>query len=98
MKKIFTILLLSVCFVSVPSCQKDSNGKGDDPNRLSTQQAKEYFEQHSTCLRFLSVGGDKPSGTKSVLTAYAYSGFSFAGWYENGLLISQNSTLSFVVS
>lgn len=68
MKKIFTILLLSVCFVSVPSCQKDSNGKGDDPNRLSAKEAKEFFEQHSTCLRFLSVGGDKPSGTKSALT------------------------------
>ena len=68
MKKLFTILLLSVCFVSVPSCQKDSNGKGDDPNRLSAKEAKEFFEQHSTCLRFLSVGGDKPSGTKSALT------------------------------
>ena len=68
MKKIFTILLLFVCFVSVPSCQKDSNGKGDDPNRLSAKEAKEYFEQNSTCLRFLSVGGDKPSGTKSALT------------------------------
>ncbi|MBO4691278.1 MAG: hypothetical protein J5604_00685, partial [Bacteroidales bacterium] len=34
MKKLFTILFLSVCFVSVPSCQKDNNGKGDDPNRL----------------------------------------------------------------
>lgn len=68
MKKIFTILLLSVCFVSVPSCQKDSNGKGDDPKRLSAKEAKEFFEQHSTCLRFLSVGGDKPSGTKSALT------------------------------
>ena len=68
MKKLFTILLLSVCLVSVPSCQKDSNGKGDDPNRLTSKEAKEYFEQHSTCLRFLSVGGDKPSGTKSALT------------------------------
>ena len=68
MKKIFTIILLFVCFVSVPSCQKDSNGKGDDPNRLSAKEAKEYFEQNSTCLRFLSVGGDKPSGTKSALT------------------------------
>ena len=68
MKKIFTILLLFVCFVSVPSCQKDSNGKGDDPDRLTTKEAKELFEQHSTCLRFLSVGGDKPSGTKSALT------------------------------
>lgn len=68
MKKLFTILLLSVCFVSVPSCQKDSNGKGDDPNRLTSKEAKEYFEQNSTCLRFLSVGGDKPSGTKSALT------------------------------
>ena len=68
MKKLFTILLLSVCLVSVPSCQKDSNGKGDDPNRLTSKEAKEYFEQNSTCLRFLSVGGDKPSGTKSALT------------------------------
>ena len=68
MKKLFTILLLSVCLVSAPSCQKDSNGKGDDPNRLTSKEAKEYFEQNSTCLRFLSVGGDKPSGTKSALT------------------------------
>ena len=64
MKKIFTILLLFVCFVSVPSCQKDSNGKGDN----------------------------------LTLTAYPYTGYSFFGWYENGLLISQNSTLSFIVS
>ena len=44
MKKLFTILLLSVCFVSVPSCQKDSNGKGDDPNRLTSKEAKEYLK------------------------------------------------------
>jgi len=88
-KNIIIALLFVVCLSFVSACQKDSNGKGFDPNRLSSKEAKEYFELNSTCLRFLSVGGDKPSGTKSALT-----GNMVIDW--DSALESENSESYFV--
>ena len=57
------ISLFSLFFVL--SCQKDEGLKQKDPNALTKSQAKEYFEQTASTLKFLTAG-TIPAGTKNA--------------------------------
>lgn len=59
---------LSLCLIAilfVLSCQKDEGLKQKDPNALTKSQAKEYFEQTASTLKFLTTG-TTPAGTKNA--------------------------------
>lgn len=71
------------------SCQKDGGIKQKDPNALTKSEAKAYFEQTATTLKFL---------TTNILPLHSYSGFSFTGWYENNVLVCLSNEYGFVVT
>ena len=58
-----TLILFSLFFVL--SCQKDEGLKQKDLNALTKAQAKEYFEQTASTLKFLTAG-TIPAGTKNA--------------------------------
>lgn len=65
-RRITVCLTISlVSFLFVLSCQKDEGLKQKDPNALTKSQAKEYFEQTASTLKFLTTG-TTPAGTKNA--------------------------------
>ena len=58
------LTLILIPFLFVLSCQKDEGLKQKDPNALTKSQAKEYFEQTATTLKFLTAG-ITPTETKN---------------------------------
>ncbi|MDR1209924.1 MAG: S-layer homology domain-containing protein [Clostridiales bacterium] len=46
----------------------------------------------------VSGGGTLVSGTTAAVRASANTGYTFAGWYENGSLVSSSATYSFAVN
>ena len=64
-RQIIVCLSLSlIIFLFALSCQKDEGTKQNDPNSLTLQQAKEYFESNTETLQFLKFLPCSPS-TKS---------------------------------
>ncbi len=62
------IVCLTICTMIVLfalSCQKDEGIKQNDPKALTTAQAKEYFEQTASTLKFLTTG-ITPAETKNA--------------------------------
>lgn len=70
-----TISLFSFLFIL--SCQKDEGLKQKDPNALTKSQAKEYFEQTASTLKFLK-SCITPTGTKN--TDYYLTGNMVIEW------------------
>ena len=65
-RQIIVCLSLSlIAILFVLSCQKDDGLKQKDPNALTKAQAKEYFEQTATTLKFLTTG-ITPAETKNA--------------------------------
>lgn len=58
-----SLSLIEILFVM--SCQKDVGFRQKDPNALTKVQAKEYFEQTASTLKFLTAG-TSPTGTKNA--------------------------------
>ncbi|MBP5423124.1 MAG: hypothetical protein J6Y78_11845, partial [Paludibacteraceae bacterium] len=59
------LTLILIPFLFVLSCQKDEGLKQKDLNALTKAQAKEYFEQTASTLKFLTAG-TIPAGTKNA--------------------------------